>query len=144
MKRKRHLLLLLFGAVLMSFSALSLTSCDDDEEWLITGNGCFTGRVIPDNSANLFYWNDDNIWPNDTIDANFEYIMVKIISAPENSKIIRVNEPIIFKRTDLPIDVYKCNDIVNFRIRKCRELNLGFVKMNRLYPRYECVVEPCK
>ena len=32
MKRKRHLLLLLFGTVLMSFSALSLTSCDDDED----------------------------------------------------------------------------------------------------------------
>ena len=54
MKRKRHLLLLLLGAVLMSFSALSIISCEEKEEPDTITTRCVDIDIINETSETLY------------------------------------------------------------------------------------------
>ena len=116
MKRKRHLLLLLFGAVLMSFSALLLTSCDDDEE-----------KGIEVEVSGFIY--------------SGEYLgqdLIKLLIGPEfvNSPL---QEGVIIQMGNNPFDrKLSVGETVRFTIEKATTLN----NSNKDAAKYRCVIKP--
>ncbi|MBR1621088.1 MAG: hypothetical protein IJ669_03105 [Prevotella sp.] len=146
MKRKRHLLLLLFGAMLMSFSALSLTSCDDDDE-----EYCIA-EIIPYLHAS----GGDNFEERDGRSAYVFYekhdtVEVEIIKSSDTK--INDNEVIFFNKHDLSgQDFTHIGDLIKFRIVDIEEIDQStqdrlygtFPLCDIAYPRYFCEVEPVK